>query len=320
MILPESYVIQKLLSYAHEPVHNRNNSTYNAGCPVCKEGRHIGRKKRLYFYIKTNSFYCFNCNRSWSALSWVQEVSKLSFKEIKSELQSNNYRVDITQSLASPKKQNKQHTLPHDSINLFDKTQTNHFKQSTTIREAVSFIEKRRLNTAINKPKALYISLTDFIHKNRLCIPFYDVKNDICFYQTRSIDGSEPKYLSKLNADKSLYGINNINSSIDYIFIFEGPIDSMFVQNGVAATGLSLTTQQKKLLEQFPFHKKIWVPDNQNVDSAAKQKTEELIKNNSSVFVWPSRFAKCKDFNDIAILLQQDSISHDFIIKNTKIF
>jgi hypothetical protein len=52
-------------------------------------------------------------------------------------------------------------------------------------------------------------------------------------------------------------------------------------------------------------------------DQAAKEKTEKLLNNNSSVFVWPENIS-CKDFNELAIFLKQDSISHKFILNYTK--
>lgn len=319
MQIPEAYIIQKLFSFAYNPTFHKSSGQYNAGCPICKEGKSNGRKKRLYFYIKSNSFYCFNCNKSWSALSWLKEAGRLTAKDIQHEITNGNYRVDLTERIFSVKTETFNQSLPYDSINLDDKTQLQSYISNNSVSQAVKLIKDRRLNTAINRPKSFYLSTKDFTHKNRLCIPFYDKSHNITFYQTRSLDESSPKYLSKLNADKSLYGINSVDLSVDYIFIFEGPIDSMFVKNGVAATGLRLTQKQKNELDQFTFHKKIWVLDNQNVDAAAKQKTEELLNNNTSVFIWPKNI-KCKDFNELAILLNQDSISHKFILNNTKLF
>ena len=319
MHIPEAYVIQKLFSFAHTPTLQKSTNQYNAGCPICKEGRSTGRKKRLYYYIKTNSFYCFNCNRGWSAFSWIKEVSNCSAKEIQDEIISSNYRVELTSSIFNDKKKNTDLNLPFDSINLLDSAQINYFNDNPYIHNALTLIRNRKIDQAINRPNALYISLKDFIHKNRLCIPFYNRKNNISFYQTRSLDGSLPKYLSKTNAEKSVYGINAVDINSDYIFIFEGPIDAMFVKNGVAVCGLSLTDTQKKELDEFPFHKKIWVPDNQHLDTAAKKKTEELLKNKSSVFIWPTNF-KYKDFNELALVLDQNQISEKFILKHTKKF
>ena len=319
MLPPEAYVIQKFLSTAHTPTYNRHSKTYIAGCPVCKEGKSFGKKKRLHFYTKTLSFYCFNCNRSWTAYAWLKEACRLSYKEIQQDILSSNYRVDITNRLFSKDVVKPSSSLPYDSIDLFNQAQIEHYKNNNIIQNALNTINLRRLNTAINRPKHLYISLTDFTHKNRLCIPFYNLRDEVVFFQSRSLDGTLPKYLSKSNAEKSFYGLNNISSSLDYIFIFEGPIDAMFVQNGIAATGLTLTAAQQATLASYPFHKKIWVLDNQERDIAAKKKTDELIKTKSSVFVWPKNIP-CKDFNELAVLLKQDSISHKFILKNTRIF
>jgi hypothetical protein len=319
MQLPESYVVQKLFSFAHAPSFHRGSGQYNAGCPVCKEGKSNGRKKRLYYYTKTNSFYCFNCNKNWSAFSWVREVAKLSSKEIEQEILNGNYRVDLSSRLFESSKLNNQQTLPYDSINLCDLVQTSHYKNNLHVNAALNLIKERKLDNAINRPSSFFISLKDFVHKNRLCIPFYNSKNEICFYQTRSLDSTTPKYLSKLNAEKQLFGINSIDPNIDYIFIFEGPIDAMFVKNGVAATGLQLTQNQQLELNKYPLHKKIWVLDNQNIDVSAKQKTDSLLLKKESVFIWPAKIPY-KDFNELAVALNQNYISHKFILNNTNLF
>jgi hypothetical protein len=320
MILPETYVIQKLLSYSHNPTYHKYNKTYNAGCPICKEGKSFSKKKRLFYYIDTNTFYCFNCNKHWSALSWIMEAGRLSFREIQKEVSTNCSKIDVSDKIFTNTSKDRSiaDKLPHDSINLSDSTQIEYYKNNKFVQKALEIISKRKLNTAINRPDTFYISLTDFVHKNRLCIPFYNSNKDIIFYQTRSLDDSSPKYLNKLS-DKHIFGLNNIKNNIDYIFIFEGPIDAMFVENGVAATGLNLTKTQQEELDKFPFHKKIWVLDNQHLDNAAKEKTDKLLDNNLSVFIWPTNIP-CKDFNELTILLKQNYISHKFILNNTKLF
>jgi len=52
-------------------------------------------------------------------------------------------------------------------------------------------IKSRRLDTAINRPDNLYASLTDKVHKNRLVIPFINEKEEIEFYQTRTVTTSD---------------------------------------------------------------------------------------------------------------------------------
>ena len=53
-------------------------------------------------------------------------------------------------------------------------------------------------------------------------------------------------------------------------------------------------------------------------DKASLVKSEALLQQGESVFIWPEKFGKrFKDFNDIAIACKVDEISHDFCQKNT---
>lgn len=320
MKIPETYVLNKFYAYSGDPEFKKFENTYNAGCPVCKEGRSWGSKKRLYYYPQSNSFYCFNCSRSWNALNWLCEACGMSPDEIYGEITDNKHSFEITKKIkfkdeTKPKKPISD--LPHDSINLFDDVQFNFYKnKSKYVSIAYEYIKSRKLDVAINKPNSLYISLTDFYHKNRLCIPFKDTNKKIVFYQSRSLDSSMPKYLSKLGSDKSLFGIEKVDNDLEYIFIFEGPIDAMFVKNGVAAAGLTLTKNQSKQLLEFPFHKKIWVLDNPKFDKTSEEKMKKMISNNETVFLWPSDM-NSKDFNEYAVSKNYNQIDHNLIVENS---
>jgi len=166
------------------------------------------------------------------------------------------------------------------------------------------------------------------VHKNRLVIPFYDKDNTIVFYQSRTILNDElrfyPKYLSKVNSDKSLFNINNIDTALESIFIFEGPIDAFFVKNSVAVAGIqenstnTFTKLQEEQISSFNLFKKIWVLDSQWNDMASRKKTKKLIDQGQTVFIWPEKMGKSfKDFNDYCVTKTLDSISTEFILENS---
>lgn len=316
MKIPETYVLNKFYSYSHDPVFRKHDGTYNAGCPVCKEGKSLGKKKRLFFYPKSNTFHCFNCSKTWSAFSWILKVCNISKEELDCEIISGNYSNDVSDKQEIQVITKKQlPDLPYDSINIFDSLQRDFYLDNSNFKKAFSYIKERKLDVAINKSPTLYVSLTDFLHKNRICIPFYDRNNKIVFYQSRSIDNSMPKYLGKRGYDKTLFGIERIDMNIPYIFIFEGPIDAMFVKNGVSSAGLELTSTQKQQLSEFPFHEKIWVLDNPRFDEAASNKIKELISDGKKVFKWPSSMSY-KDFNEMVMFEDVDSVDFLDIIKN----
>jgi len=313
MELSEEYVLNAIFTYAGSPERNRFDGNYNCGCPICREGKSWGKKKRLFYYPKTKSFFCFNCSESWTAKKWVHEVSGLSYTEMLSEGGQEDISIDIL--LNKPLKKVNLPSLPSDSVNISDETQISYYKKNKWVRKALSYIEKRRLNTAINAPKKFYMSLTDYTHKNRLVIPFWDNAGHISFYQTRSLDGSNPRYLGKYGSDKTIFGIEKVDPKFEYIFLFEGAIDSCFVKNGVGLAGLTLSKKQEIQLAEFPFHQKIWVLDNISVtkDDETKNKTIKLLNDGEKIFKWSNHH---KDLNDWCIQDQIDHIDPETIIQN----
>jgi hypothetical protein len=314
--IPTSYVLNKFFSYTIEPSHRKHDDTYNAACPICREGKSLGKKKRLFFYPESNTFHCFNCSKTWSAFNWILQVCGMSKEEMDSEILCNDNFVNIDKRLSClsslPKKDLPD--LPFDSINLFDPSQVLFYKSNKFVLNALKYIKGRRLFDSINKPNSLYISLTDFIHKNRLCIPFYDRDKKILFYQTRALDDTIPKYLGKSGYEKTMFNIDKIDINFPYIFIFEGPIDAMFVKNGVAAAGLTLTKTQNTQLSEYPLHKKIWVLDNPIVDDTSKDKTIELLNKGENVFKW--KYGNYKDFNEMAMFEELNQIDPKFILNS----
>ncbi|NBW57100.1 hypothetical protein EBR43_04815 [bacterium] len=257
---------------------------------------------------------------------WVHTVSNLSYAEIMKE--NNSFQPDIInlveEKITKPK---PTEDLPLDSINLFDKAQANFYKDNDIVKLALSMISSRRLDTATNKPKSLWLSLTDPVHKNRLIIPFYNDTGKIIHYQTRTIveqkNKKYPKYLSKQNSEKSIFGIDRVDQNIKYLFVTEGPIDACFIKNGIAVAGITegrgavFTEKQKEQLNAFPLHELIWVLDNQWIDKASKSKTSTLAKQGYNVFIWPEKLKKFKDLNEVCIASKLDVVSEKFILKNT---
>lgn len=321
--IPLEYIVDKIYKLARRVEYKPNQQIYNFSCPSCNEGK-SKTKRRGYYFLKENYFYCQNCQKSWSPINWIIEIDHSSFKEILKEANEHintfNEIIDRQPISITPTVKSKQYSLPYDSINLSDPIQLQYYKDNKEVQLCLNYIKNRRLNTAINRPKTFYISLSDHIHKNRLCIPFYDISGKIVYYQTRALhdkDAEIAKYFSKKDSDKTLYGINNISSTLEYIFIFEGPIDSMFCQNAVAACGLTLTTLQEEQLDKYRMFDKIWVLDNQldNIDVVTKYK--ELIDAGRNVFFWPKEFKDYKDVNDVCVATEKNHIPPKFILNNT---
>lgn len=323
--LPSDYVAQKFLQYAGYPRYKRYSQVYEGGCPTCREGNSWGKKRRLYYVVKQNFICCHNCGSSYSPYEWVKDVCRLTDKEILNELSDRDVII-VNEYEEEKKVEIKVSTLPEDSINLLDSTQIKFYKNNAVVQKVLDYIKRRRLDSACNRPKSLWLSLKDKVHKNRLIIPFYE-NDKIIYYQTRTVleAGSEnyPKYLSKLGDQKSVFNVDNIDTSKDNYYIFEGPIDAFFTKNSVAVAGITeksdklFTYRQEQQLKKYFFMNRVWVLDSQYKDQASRNKSEILLNMGESVFIWPKEYGKeFKDFNEMCTRMNLSEVPERFILKN----
>lgn len=329
MRLPEDFVVLKFYELGHRPIFNKFNNVYQCACPICREGKSFNSKRRCYYVPKNDNVFCHNCGWSSKPFRWIKEVAGTTDTEVITELRDFTPDVD---SLIIDKSEEKvvvkATTLPLDSINLFDVMQQDFYKDSLIVRACNHIIKTRRLDTAINRPDKLYVSITDKVHKNRLVIPFINEREEIEFYQSRTVKNSDlktkPKYLGKVGAEKTLFNIDKVSNNHDKVYIFEGPIDAFFVRNSVAVAGItergrSFTKRQQEQLDTvLKWYDRVWLLDSQWGDRASMIKSETLLKQGESVFIWPEALGKkFKDFNDLAIAANKNEISWEFIEKNT---
>ena len=334
IMLPEQYVVEKFCQYTGYPKYNKRAKTWTGGCPICREGNSWGKKRRLYYKLDKNYVVCFNCGWKGSTLDYVKYITGMDFKEIIRETETyDTTNISNIIKESSPVIDSKPTpSLPADSINLLDHTQTEYWlneSESSTrkvVQDALNLVKQRLLSSSINRPKSLWLSLTDFTHKNRIVLPFFDQTGKIIFYQTRSIysERDRPKYLSKAGSIKSIFNINQINPNIDTIFLFEGPIDSCFVQNGVGVAGITngpgddLNKLQVEQLNDYRLYEKIWVLDSQWLDETSYNKSKLLIDQGHKIFIWPETIGtKYKDLNEMCVDIQKPGIGYKYILKNS---
>lgn len=324
VVLPENFVACKFFQYAGGAKQNRANGTYQGSCPICREGKSWLKKQRCYYLVDKNTIYCHNCGWKGNPINWIMELSGDGFKDVLNE--SKEYdNVDLEKFQEKKVKKKIDYELPCDCIDLEDDNQVEFFKDDYVVQKSLKILEDRRLLLAVNRPKKYYITLNDYVHKDRIIIPFYDENNKIVFYQSRKIvdTDNKPKYLSKKNAERSIFNMNNVSSEIPYLFITEGPLDSTFIRNGIALAGISdssegvFTEKQKNQMKLFPFHEQIYVLDNQWVDNASKKKTKVLLDSGKRVFIWSKEYAKFKDINDVCVRYKLNEFPYKFILKNS---
>ena len=338
--LPHEYIVRKFYEYGFNVTYNKGNNTYNCCCPICMEGKSFGKKKRCWYLPHINNIYCHNCGHGYSPYNWIRRVGNLSHEDICQELENGEYTIV---NLDREKKMEQSYIktnftsfnllgLPDDAIDLSDELELKYYSKNSIVNKAQRYIHARRLDTAINRPTKLYLSLGDYVHRNRIIFPFFENKNKVPFYQSRAFGGNvdgfreEVRYLSKSGAEKSIFNLDKVRDDIEDIFVFEGPIDACFCRNGVAVAGitesggLDLTSLQQSQLSSFGLtHRIVWMLDSQYLDDTSRKKTEKLLKAGECVFIWPEREGLLyKDFNEWCIAEDLDEIPLSLIRENVR--
>ena len=144
----------------------------------------------------------------------------------------------------------------------------------------------------------------------RMVIPFRDSNGDIFAYQGRAFGKEKPKYITII-LDESvpkIFGLDRVDTSRD-IFVVEGSLDSLFINNCIAVAQSDLRVPQYKT-------NSVLIPDNEPRNRQIVTQLERAIDDGYRVVVWPD-YVRQKDINDM-VLSGMDAVEiMDIIHTNT---
>lgn len=132
------------------------------------------------------------------------------------------------------------------------------------------------------------------VDEPRLIIPFIDQKGNLFGYQGRSFDPKAFLRYITIMFDEDhpkIFGLDQVDTTKKY-YVFEGPIDSLFIPNSIAMAGSSL---DPKLLDNA--ENAVFVFDNERRKPEIITKMHKMIKMGHQVCVWGPK-VKSKDVND----------------------
>ena len=262
---------------------------YNIACnvPGCGDNANNIYSKRGYI-LKANDpwvYYCHNCGESTTAIKWMKTHFPVNYK---------NMMMEVMQNKPNVKKTDITFTKKSGASERDESDDTKGFKKLTKFPDCVKYCEDRKI------PKEIYSKwyyCTTGIYYGRIVITFRNKQGRTYYYQCRSFNNKNGvKYLSRFGDHNSIYNYYNVDAELPVV-ILEGPIDSIFVENSIAVTGLKLKGDKLK-----KFKKTYFLLDNDK--SAFKKATELLCEDRRYVFNWV-KFLKdypcegsIKDVND----------------------
>lgn len=298
----------------------KKDDLYNFRCPFCGDSHKNKTKARGYVYRKKNDYFymCHNCGVSTTFYNFLNQVDASIVKEYalerykNGETGNNNYKKpDFDEVKAKP--------VFKEKLDLYtiDELPDEHF--------AKKYVKNRQI------PKNFWSELyyaPDFkkfvedlgIEKEglkpddqRLVIPFYDMEKNLVAFQGRALGESKLRYITVKTHENNhkFYGLDRLNLD-EMIYVVEGPIDSMFLQNAIATADSNLTS----ITSVFDKSKITLVFDNEPRNKEIVKKIDEAIEQHYNVVIWPEMIDS-KDINDMVLDGFSPDEIQDIISRNT---
>jgi len=299
----------------------KKDDLYNFRCPLCGDSQKNKLKARGFVYRKQNDYFfmCHNCGASTTFYNFLKQVDESLLKEYQLE----RYKNGETGNNNYPKPEFEEY-----------KTETPKFKKALELPTIDSLPEAHFAKNYVSQrriPETFYSQLyfaEDFaafiqslgiekenLHKDdkRLVIPFYDKDKNLIAIQGRALGESKLRYITlKLHDDnKKVYGLDRANTE-SMVYVTEGPIDSMFLENAVATADSNL----ESITDCVDKSKVVLVFDNEPRNKEIVAKINSAIDNHFNVVIWPE-FIDSKDINEMVLDGFSPDEIQDIISKNT---
>ena len=307
------WIYSKILPYIRCK-NSKHGNEHHLQCPYCNEAvnsSHPSTAMRGYYYINEQSYFCHRCREWHSAFDLYEKLSGLSRKDL------------LPEYLSFINKNNKRGT----NFSNFLSVSADNFKATEEKKDEIEYLpipdrmrnlltdrgrkylEDRKIFESPNLPK--YAKFYSATYKSKrfdnkpyevVVIPWY-LNGEVWGYQWRFLDKDIPfpKYGFPKGSGKRIYGIDMIDTSFPYLICCEGVFDSLWIKNGIAIGGKSLTEFQKDMIsERFPNHKIVYAFDNDDagIESMLKSGGKNI---DALLLYWKNVSDGVKDLNEFAI-------------------
>lgn len=278
----------------------KKDDLFNFRCPICGDSQKNKTKCRGYVFRKQNDYFymCHNCGASMSFSNFLKQVDPLLHEQYTLENYKNSpVTLGNTESILVKTKPIFNASLDLPSIaSLPD----DHFAKEYVRNRKIPESAYPQIYFSSNyKAFVESFGIDKDIYENdiRLVIPFHDKEGNLTGFQGRTLTDSKIRYITiKLVEDGArIFNINRITEDSP-IYVFEGPIDSMFIKNSVAVASSALHTAADFLDKS----KLVLVYDNEPRNKEIVKQIEHAIDNHFNVVIWPEMIQE-KDVNDMIL-------------------
>ena len=314
-----------LVSHRLKKFKRKNDDLYNFRCPLCGDSQKNQSKARGYIYRKRNDLF-FKCHNCGSGTTMANLIKKLD-SEIYSQYSMEKYRDGAYAK-------NNKHIGTEKPDFQFEKPVFKKRKELELLKKiselsddhiAKQFVLMRKIPKEYHGELYYADDFREFVENTRpdksenlkndkrLIIPFFDENKELFAYQGRALNPKEQmRYITIiLNENKQkIYGLDKLDPN-KHIYVTEGPIDSMFIDNCVAYAGSTLSKVDFSDTDKCTF-----IYDNERRNKEILKQMEKMINKNFQLFVWPENMI-VKDINELVINGYDKSQIMNLINNNT---
>lgn len=282
------------------------NNLYNFRCPYCGDSQRNKNKARGYIYQLKNdhNYKCHNCGISKSFTNFLKDLDQSIYDQYVLE----RYKNGLTgKNSNTPDPEFK---FKEPQFKKVNKLNLPTIAELNTEHPAKVYLKRRQIPEKYlsslyfcesfkkwtNEQKYTFESIDQ--DEPRIIIPLIN-KGDIFGFQGRSlVKNSKAKYITIILDENypKIYGFDDIDWD-NPVYITEGPIDSMFINNAIAMVGADI---DKIFLISHYDTNFVMVYDNEKRNKQIVERIEKSINLKLPVVIWPSDI-KEKDINEMVL-------------------
>ncbi len=296
-----------LLSGSLRNFKRKKDDLFNCSCPYCGDSQKDKHKARGYFFKQGDSmiYKCHNCGQSASTANVLKFLNPQLYQEYIFHRYKEN--ANTPEKETNSLKENVTQTIKFKSVDLPS------IKDLPDEHYAKKYILARKIPS--NKLDRLFFAdrwgqwVEKYIDKkysnepqdHRIVMPFFDEKGNLVGAQGRSLSADKRmRYLSAKATDvlHMTFGLERWNK-FEKTYVVEGPIDSLFLPNALAAS----TSDLHSVIDRVPELNKentIFVFDNEPHSKEIGELMRKVIDDGYKITFWPKTL-KEKDVNDMVL-------------------
>ena len=295
----------------------KSERVYNFRCPFCGDSQKNKLKTRGYLFEKSGGliYKCHNCDVGTNLGKLIELVDPGLAKAYRLESYKDRVSSNTEVFLIPKAEAERPKIILDDMLPRLDQLPLHH--------RAVEYVKARRI------PKERWNDLYyardmkvleqlnpsyegRLTSDERLVIPFRREDGLLTGVTGRSMGSSTLRYVTvRITDDPLIYGLDRLVRG-KKIYITEGPIDSMFLPNAIAAGG----TDFARALYNVTGEETVLIFDNQPRNKQVVKRVESFVSRGCAMVIWDSSW-NYKDINDAILSGCSGSAIESILNKST---